>query len=165
MSIDKTKFEGNWHYDMTCIENHMVDASTENAPISMPQYERIYESQTGTSLPRIHERWVEGKTLIKFLKWLETHAHHTLHTTVFHIHKAVKKDFDVSRKNSRKYRWDVAFRQKYTCNICKQLLHPKAFDIDHIIPLHISGQAGDTLDNMQALCCICHAKKTRTFTS
>ena len=40
------------------------------------------------------------------------------------------------------------------------LLHPKGFDIDHIVELRDGGK--DELDNLQALCATCHAKKTRT---
>lgn len=64
------------------------------------------------------------------------------------------------RAVARKQRWMIAFRQHYVCATCNMLLHPKGFDIDHIVELRDGGK--DELDNLQALCATCHAKKTRT---
>tara|TARA_B100000925_G_C21931343_1_gene440401 strand:+ start:243 stop:629 length:387 start_codon:yes stop_codon:yes gene_type:complete len=52
----------------------------------------------------------------------------------------------------------VAARQGYKCAHCKQTF-PAVFDIDHIVPLHKGGE--DALGNLQALCCNCHAIKSR----
>lgn len=64
------------------------------------------------------------------------------------------------RAVARKHRWTVAHRQSYVCAACNMLLHPKGFDIDHIVELRDGGK--DELENLQALCALCHAKKTRT---
>lgn len=52
----------------------------------------------------------------------------------------------------------VLFRQHYACNACARLLHPDAFDIDHVVELCDGGGGG--LDNLQALCVLCHRLKT-----
>ena len=52
----------------------------------------------------------------------------------------------------------VAARQGYKCAQCK-CVFPAVFDIDHIVPLHKGGE--DALGNLQALCCNCHAIKSR----
>lgn len=54
-------------------------------------------------------------------------------------------------------RMTVAHSQKWQCNLCHTLL-PARFELDHIIPLHLSGN--DTFENLQALCAFCHNKKT-----
>ena len=64
------------------------------------------------------------------------------------------------RAVARKHRWMIAHRQSYVCATCNMLLHPKGFDIDHVVELRDGGK--DELDNLQALCATCHAKKTRT---
>ena len=52
----------------------------------------------------------------------------------------------------------VAARQGYKCAHCRQTF-PAVFDIDHIVPLHKGGE--DVMGNLQALCCNCHAVKSR----
>jgi hypothetical protein len=52
----------------------------------------------------------------------------------------------------------VAASQKWKCVGCHKLL-PAAFDIDHRIPYQLGGR--DAYDNLQALCPLCHALKTR----
>lgn len=53
----------------------------------------------------------------------------------------------------------IAFKQKWTCAMCRQLL-PPTFEIDHIVALCNGGV--DQTGNMQALCNNCHAAKTST---
>ena len=36
-------------------------------------------------------------------------------------------------------RWLIAYDQDYECGICGDLLHPQAFDIDHIIAIRDGG--------------------------
>lgn len=62
------------------------------------------------------------------------------------------------RKLSRAHRYEIAYTQKYKCNHCTILLEPN-FEIDHIIELCDGGF--DEIDNLQALCALCHSKKTR----
>lgn len=52
---------------------------------------------------------------------------------------------------------EIAFKQKYLCNICGLIL-PPAYQFDHIIPHSIS--YNDDIDNIQALCNNCHGTKT-----
>ena len=52
----------------------------------------------------------------------------------------------------------IASNQKWTCNVCKQMLKDD-YEIDHKVPLH-GGGSSDTL-NGQALCPACHTEKTR----
>ena len=52
----------------------------------------------------------------------------------------------------------VAARQSWDCNLCKQRLH-WAFEIDHITPLSEGGS--NEPSNLQALCVQCHAVKSR----
>lgn len=52
---------------------------------------------------------------------------------------------------------ELAFRQKYLCFICEQLL-PPVFDIDHIVPLNEGGT--NEISNLQCLCKDCHIDKS-----
>lgn len=58
----------------------------------------------------------------------------------------------------------VLFRQNNRCNVCAAglMIHPctkhKLFDFDHIIPRSKNGKTD--LQNIQALCKMCHAVKT-----
>lgn len=51
----------------------------------------------------------------------------------------------------------LAHSQEYKCNKCKCLLEP-GWHTDHIVPLWNGGT--DTEDNLQALCTLCHLRKT-----
>ena len=50
--------------------------------------------------------------------------------------------------------------QKHSCNFCEQKISLGEFncDLDHIIPINISGKT--TIENLQFLCVSCHRKKT-----
>lgn len=52
----------------------------------------------------------------------------------------------------------VGARQKWRCAVCDSMLE-STFEVDHIVALHDNG--ADKLENAQALCCGCHAKKTQ----
>ena len=52
----------------------------------------------------------------------------------------------------------VGARQKWLCAVCNSVLE-STFEVDHIVALHEGG--ADKLENAQALCCGCHAKKTQ----
>jgi 5-methylcytosine-specific restriction endonuclease McrA len=52
----------------------------------------------------------------------------------------------------------VCFKSSYHCNLCKNILIPGNFEIDHIIPLCCGGR--NHYDNLQALCYTCHKFKT-----
>ena len=52
----------------------------------------------------------------------------------------------------------VAYHQQYKCSGCAKLLPPN-YEIDHIVPVALGGHNG--LENLQALCRVCHVGKTR----
>ena len=52
----------------------------------------------------------------------------------------------------------VGFRQKWKCKFCKDMLK-STFQIDHKLALKDGGT--NNIDNLQALCCECHAEKTQ----
>lgn len=55
------------------------------------------------------------------------------------------------------FRLIVAYTQEYKCNSCHKILEP-GWHIDHKKPLWKGGT--DTEDNLQALCQLCHLRKT-----
>lgn len=69
------------------------------------------------------------------------------------IAQKVKRDVTPAQKI------DAAAKQKWKCNICKDLL-TENYQTDHVKPLCKSGSNDDA--NLQALCPNCHAAKTRT---
>ena len=58
------------------------------------------------------------------------------------------------RKLSEATKKNVAYSQRWTCNIC-QILLPPTYQVDHIVPHAIL--ADDSPDNLQALCPNCHS--------
>lgn len=52
----------------------------------------------------------------------------------------------------------VGARQGWRCAACHRML-PSTFECDHVVALWRGGP--DELDNLQALCCECHAAKTQ----
>lgn len=62
------------------------------------------------------------------------------------------------RKWTSSEKREVACRQEWRCCNCKQLL-PATFEIDHIMALQ-NGGIDDLAENAQALCNVCHSKKT-----
>ena len=61
------------------------------------------------------------------------------------------------RKLSKETRQEVATRQEDKCNKCQTNL-TKYYQIDHKTGLQFGGS--DEFDNLQALCCECHAEKS-----
>ena len=102
------------------------------------------------------DKWIDRSSLTRLLNWIipENRDQQA-------VVRAVLQAMKTSRKVSRKFRWEIAYRQKYKCQVCQELLHPKAMDIDHILALSKGGE--DRIENLQALCTNCHAKKSRYF--
>ena len=73
---------------------------------------------------------------------------------------AAKRKAKVARKKlSENEKMHILYEQGYKCNRCKETIHPDCFDIDHIVERQDGGS--DTCrENLQALCCNCHRKKT-----
>ena len=153
--IAKTKIGAAWYYDWNSIHAPLTDVYPCATEILLDQYEgKMDMKEDGTHL------FISRKTLIPFLRWVGERGTTEAERFLYDIEVSILKDVKQVRAMSRKHRWTVAYRQKYNCNICKALLHPKAFDVDHIVELARGGT--DTLDNLQALCVQCHAIKTRS---
>ena len=124
------------------------------------------EEALGVPFPRLldqcplkmvyRDKWIDKSSLTRLLGWIIPENRNQRAAI-----QAVKKALKTSRKVSRKFRWEVAYRQKYKCQVCQELLHPKAMDIDHVLALSKGGE--DVIENLQALCTNCHAKKSRYF--
>ena len=70
------------------------------------------------------------------------------------------------KDNSNRYSFSemersaIASSQSYNCNICEiELNDNREFDVDHIIPIANGGR--NTVDNLQAICKVCHSEKTK----
>lgn len=103
----------------------------------------------------INGTWMSKKCMQEFLRWYSD----TCSYPHLQVVKSVIRALKPKRIASKKYRWEIAYRQEYKCATCQELLHPKAMDIDHIHALSEGGE--DTIENCQALCTNCHAKKSR----
>lgn len=155
--IEKVFMLRSWHYNLEDIEK----AICENAG----------PCQMRLLLPQVNYRVMEGKWMaqldvIKFLDWYIETAPTAYGYHINGIIKAVKGDIKKSRAVARKYRWNIAYRQGYRCSpsfnpACSIMLHPQAFEIDHMQELRDGGL--DELKNLCALCSNCHAMKTRSF--
>lgn len=74
------------------------------------------------------------------------------------LQKTCKKKVRRPNEFTRKQKKIIASNQKWTCNMCKEMLKDD-YEIDHKIPLHQGGTC-DTR-NGQALCPDCHREKTK----
>ena len=61
------------------------------------------------------------------------------------------------RKLSESVKKIVASNQRWTCNMCHNILDA-SYEVDHIIPLYKGGS--NDINNLQALCRNCHGMKT-----
>ena len=75
--------------------------------------------------------------------------------------KPIISNFTIVQQNRRKLnkniRNEIRNNQNNKCNDCNNSLS-QYYNIDHIIGLQYGGT--DNFDNLQALCCECHAKKS-----
>lgn len=133
-------------YNWQTIQNHISTAEPCALQLRFDQYPNNIV---------LDEEWMTKKTIQPFLRWFADQCSYKQRPIV----QAILNSMHTKRSLSKKHRWEIAWAQQYKCNICKQLLHPKAMDIDHIIELAQGGE--DTVQNCQALCSNCHAKKTR----
>lgn len=105
--------------------------------------------------------WMSAADMVRMLDWVSPYASEEQSLRIAGVRRGLQpKAPGNKRAVARKQRWMIAFRQHYVCATCNMLLHPKGFDIDHVVELRDGGK--DELDNLQALCATCHAKKTRT---
>ncbi len=153
--IAKTKIRGVWYYDWNDIHHALTEVYPCATELLLDQYEgKLVQVVDG------ERHFMSRKTLLPFLRWVSDRGTSAAATMLYHVEKSIQQDMQQVRKMSRKHRWTVAYAQDYKCKTCGTLLHPKAFDIDHIVELSQGGT--DTLQNLQALCVQCHAIKTRT---
>lgn len=104
--------------------------------------------------------WMAVPSALKLLHWHAKDAPGEHMPRIGAVRRALlPKPPSGKRAVARKHRWMIAYRQHYVCAKCNLLLHPLGFDIDHVKELRDGGK--DVLDNLQALCATCHAKKTR----
>ena len=61
------------------------------------------------------------------------------------------------RRLSESVKKIVASNQRWTCNMCHNILDA-SYEVDHIIPLYKGGS--NDINNLQALCRNCHGMKT-----
>ena len=104
--------------------------------------------------------WIRRRDVHALMNWYAPDAPAAHLPRIGGLLRGLKIDKAAKRAVARKHRWEIAHSQKYCCADCAELLHPKAFEIDHKTELRDGGQ--DVLSNLQALCSLCHAKKTRT---
>lgn len=104
--------------------------------------------------------WMKREDVLHLLGWYAPTAPSNQLPGIGAVVRTLQVEKKQARAVAKKHRWMIAFRQKYVCATCNVLLHPKAFEIDHIKELRDNGT--DTLNNLQALCSNCHSKKTRT---
>ena len=62
-----------------------------------------------------------------------------------------------TRKPTKQIRIDVYNKQNKQCNMCKVELND-VWQLDHCVALQFGGE--DNIENLQALCCQCHATKS-----
>lgn len=105
-------------------------------------------------------RFISCKSACHFLSWYIDHSYNILPTVSdfkYALSKHAKKI--PKRVFSRSLRIEIAYVQKYACNICKLFPIPPSFEVDHVLALEDGGQ--DISSNLQALCVPCHKEKTR----
>ena len=147
--IDKAYFNCAWHYNMHSIADIICkEAGPCQLDLLLPQVDVKH-----------CKGWMTQKNAVKFLDWY-AESMPTYEYVINNLAKAIKAEEKQRRAVSRKYRWHIAYRQDYKCNICKDLLHPDSLDIDHVEELQDGG--ADEISNLAALCSNCHAKKTRS---
>ena len=96
------------------------------------------------------EDYIEKDSYISFIKWYNKS-----------YSESVKVPILNKRAYSTTHRIEIAYKTKYRCGMCDELLVP-TFEIDHIKELRDGGT--DTYENLWALCNNCHATKTRANT-
>jgi len=62
------------------------------------------------------------------------------------------------RSQAARKRKEVLLRDEYICQHCGEAYPEYNLEADHKIPLAEGG--ADEVENMQTLCCTCHAKKS-----
>lgn len=146
MELRCVKLKGALWYDWGAVQHALNKVEPCALQLKLQQFPGKIE---------IQGEWMSKKCMQKFLRWYSDTCSYGQLEVINGIQRAIKP----KREMSKKYRWEIAYRQQYKCAECAELLHPKAMDIDHVKPLSEGGE--DTPENCQALCANCHAKKSR----
>ena len=103
--------------------------------------------------------YMKCKSACHFLDWYMEHSY-LLYPEINQFKHELSKFTKLLPKRvlSRAIRVELAYRQKYLCNICHVLLKPD-WEVDHIVALEDGGL--DIATNLQCLCVPCHKEKTR----
>lgn len=111
------------------------------------------EMQDATRMKLIYnDTYIDEDSLKKFIKWYNANYPNCAIPTLPNVNQ---------RAYSTSHRIEIAYKTKWRCAMCDDLLTPD-FAIDHIKELRHGGT--DEWDNTCALCVACHAKKTRANT-
>ena len=128
--IDKCFMHGKWYYSMEDIERCICkDAGPCQMRLLLPQMDRV----------DVVDEWISQSSLLDFLTWYGDAAPSGYLYALGQLERAVRGDIKQRRAMSRKHRWEIAWRQGYRCLHCNELLHFKAFDIDHVKELREGG--------------------------
>ena len=104
--------------------------------------------------------FVSCKSACHLLRWSMEQSHTlepTLQSYLCGLQQYTKKK--PKRLLSRSLRIEIAYRQRYACQLCGLFPIPPTFEVDHIVELQDGGR--DVAENLQALCVSCHRDKTR----
>ena len=100
----------------------------------------------------------ESQDKIKRRKFTNDEAGFSNSNTIETSHQVVTSKVQERIELTKLQTFKVCFKSAYCCNLCKNILIPSDFEIDHIIPLSCGGR--NHYDNLQALCYSCHKFKT-----
>lgn len=104
--------------------------------------------------------FVSCKSACHLLRWCMEQSHTlepTLQSYLRGLQPYTKKK--PKRLLSRSLRIEIAYRQRYACQLCGLFPIPPTFEVDHIVEIQDGGR--DVAENLQALCVSCHRTKTR----
>jgi 5-methylcytosine-specific restriction endonuclease McrA len=103
------------------------------------------------------DEYMNEDSMINLLQYIHKESGILMALAIREYFKQQKRSVQ-KRAYSSTHRIEIAYKSKYTCNMCDVLL-PPTFEVDHIVELQDGGS--DTYENCQALCNNCHASKTR----
>lgn len=127
------------------LSRHKKQCKYEEPPENVIQtlQERLHEKDQVTK--EMSEKNAELKDQLKALASINNTRNNTLPSTSLRV------------KISPKLRTQIRCNQNNTCGICKKDIS-QVFQLDHTIALQFGGTNHE--DNLMALCCECHAKKS-----
>jgi 5-methylcytosine-specific restriction endonuclease McrA len=116
--------------------------------------------QQPTTEDTAEKKNIENQEMRKLIKEMRKEINE-LKTKVYNIKDKSTNCFKILRQCRRKINKDIRneliIKQDNKCNDCNNVLS-QYYQVDHITALQYGGN--DDFDNLQALCCECHAKKS-----